>query len=691
MTTAAAGDGHAAACLSSKLSPDSGPNNTGSFFDSPQPSQTDVGTESHGGSQGDRSSTRESASNPRLAEETYGGSNGDRSSTNESSRTPLPEVLWGGHLSQDPWARKTILSFDGGGVRGFSSLLILKRLMYLIEQIELGYFNPDSDEFLTPVTGSGDYPWNPSFQSGDGSQLPGEDRRLSGVVEIDRSVRETFARTRRIVNFKPHHYFDYIAGTSTGGLSAIMLARLEQTVDEALEQYDVVGNQVFGKPRRLPSLLPALGHLRPKYPTRRMKRALQEVIRTAAPPEIAGKRPVANEDTLPFKSDPRRCRCLVISYGIQIDTDAEKPYLFRSYDHDHPNPLKSQQLLDIRNPGPAHQQPVWFVARATSAAPSYFRSAKLEDKEWVDGGIIANNPSYDAYEEVKQLHPGNTHLLVSIGTGKSASSMLIENRQKGPKWPLFRTIKAMKMLATRSEASHNTLKTFLQGGSDTEYCRLNVPYFSEREQNMKDMLLDEWEPKPRRGLNKTKRKQSASPAPGSETKTKMLECTVEYLTSKTVHRDLCKYAKQLVDLRRRRAKTREWEEFACKFFYNCPELSCRQGPDCQTFLSRNQLRDHGVQRHSFITTNEKQESRACIIGDCFDDGAEIFANEDQLKLHLEKRHSIQEPVFRARCQMEDWLDRGRRDTSARESGSFAFDSESMKEDLGDIPPSILGE
>lgn len=111
MTTAAAGNGHAAACLSSKLSPNSGPNNTGSFFDSPQPSQTDVGTESHGDSQGDRSSTRESTSNPRLAEETDGGSNGDRSSTNESSGTPLPEVLWGGHLSQDPWARKTILSF----------------------------------------------------------------------------------------------------------------------------------------------------------------------------------------------------------------------------------------------------------------------------------------------------------------------------------------------------------------------------------------------------------------------------------------------------------------------------------------------------------------------------------------------------------------------------------------------------
>ncbi|KAF2434690.1 hypothetical protein EJ08DRAFT_605202 [Tothia fuscella] len=37
-----------------------------------------------------------------------------------------------------PWARKAILSFDGGGVKGFSSLLIIKRLTSLIEEIETG-------------------------------------------------------------------------------------------------------------------------------------------------------------------------------------------------------------------------------------------------------------------------------------------------------------------------------------------------------------------------------------------------------------------------------------------------------------------------------------------------------------------------------------------------------------------------
>jgi patatin-like phospholipase/acyl hydrolase len=56
---------------------------------------------------------------------------------------------------------------DGGGVRGLTTLLILKRLMYLIQ--------PNDDDYKLP---------------------------------------------------KPCEYFDLIAGTSTGGLIAIMLGRL---------------------------------------------------------------------------------------------------------------------------------------------------------------------------------------------------------------------------------------------------------------------------------------------------------------------------------------------------------------------------------------------------------------------------------------------------------------------------------
>lgn len=102
--------------------------------------------------------------------------------------------------------------------------------------------------------------------------------------------------------FKIHHYFDYVAGTSTGGqvsvsvishtpqadtsgsLSAIMLSRLQMDIGLALRQYDIVGEKVFSKPRRL-----SLKHVRrPKYRSTDMNDALQEVISNALPRPMSG-------------------------------------------------------------------------------------------------------------------------------------------------------------------------------------------------------------------------------------------------------------------------------------------------------------------------------------------------------------------------------------------------------------------
>jgi predicted acylesterase/phospholipase RssA len=77
-----------------------------------------------------------------------------------------------------------LLSLDGGGVRGLSSLMILKQLMETI--------NP--------------------------RQPP-----------------------------KPCDYFDMIGGTSTGGLIAIMLGRMRLTVDECITAYNELAPRVFTK------------------------------------------------------------------------------------------------------------------------------------------------------------------------------------------------------------------------------------------------------------------------------------------------------------------------------------------------------------------------------------------------------------------------------------------------------------
>jgi hypothetical protein len=48
---------------------------------------------------------------------------------------------------------------------------------------------------------------------------------------------------------KPCDYFDIIGGTSTGGLIAIMLGRLQMSVDECIADYQEISSTVFTKVR----------------------------------------------------------------------------------------------------------------------------------------------------------------------------------------------------------------------------------------------------------------------------------------------------------------------------------------------------------------------------------------------------------------------------------------------------------
>lgn len=83
-------------------------------------------------------------------------------------------------------------------------------------------------------------------------------------------------------HYLPCHYFDYIAGTSTGGLIAIMLGRLAMTVDECLDAYEQLADGVFGHPRRFhirkPPWIP-----RDKYDHTRLEKAMKEIIKQRNP------------------------------------------------------------------------------------------------------------------------------------------------------------------------------------------------------------------------------------------------------------------------------------------------------------------------------------------------------------------------------------------------------------------------
>ena len=103
--------------------------------------------------------------------------------------------------------------------------------------------------------------------------------------------------------------------------------------------------------------------------------------------------------------------------------------LFRNYqapmdllgiaEYDHPD-LGSRQSSPIRTPDTL----VWRAARASGAAPSFFRP----EGSYVDGGIVSNNPSLDLMTEIAEYNiaqraTGNLPevveptVLLSLGTG----------------------------------------------------------------------------------------------------------------------------------------------------------------------------------------------------------------------------------------------------------------------------------
>lgn len=89
-------------------------------------------------------------------------------------------------------------------------------------------------------------------------------------------------------------------------LSAIMLGRMEMSVQHALDKYDLVGNEVFGRPRLLHSRFGFFSYVRPKYPSRYMRDALITVIKEGLQDEIRHWKKPANK--IVFQSDEERCR-----------------------------------------------------------------------------------------------------------------------------------------------------------------------------------------------------------------------------------------------------------------------------------------------------------------------------------------------------------------------------------------------
>lgn len=302
-----------------------------------------------------------------------------------------------------------VLSLDGGGIRGLSSLLILKTVMAEIAQTQ----------------------------------------------DVD------------VGSLRPCEYFDFICGTSTGGLIALLLGRLRLTVKQAIDTYLDMSEKIFSIDRS--HHVPFLEQLRlskdgkARFDEQNLVAAIKTIL----------KRHGFEEDAQmfePHNDEKQSCRAAVVA--VIADRVNAPPSTFTTYD----------RRTNCK---------VWEAARATSAAPTFFESITIDHVRYIDAGLGYNNPGEVVLEIVQTIWPGRPiGVFLSLGTGEESRLDVSKNNSDtswlGAKYQA-KVVLAMASLASSADRVHEQLYMYFKRQTeDKVYFRFNV------DQGLETVGLQEW-------------------------------------------------------------------------------------------------------------------------------------------------------------------------------------------------------
>ncbi|XP_018322821.1 85/88 kDa calcium-independent phospholipase A2 [Agrilus planipennis] len=270
----------------------------------------------------------------------------------------------------------------------------------------------------------------------------------------------------KVIGEPINNCFDWIAGTSTGGILALALS-FGKSMRECLCLYFRMKEQTF------------IG-MRP-YASEALENILKECF---------------GENTM--ITDIQHPKILITS--VLANRKPVELHLFRNYE----SPSK---ILNIKSddspfelPPPPEETHVWHVGRATGAAPTYFRAFGY----FLDGGLIANNPTLDALTEIheynlalrargreKEVSP--VTCVVSLGTGLIPVKQLKDIDVFRPEslWDTTKLVMGISSLGTLL-VDQATLSDGRVVDRARAWCSTTgVPYFRFSPQMSEDVGMDE--------------------------------------------------------------------------------------------------------------------------------------------------------------------------------------------------------
>jgi predicted acylesterase/phospholipase RssA len=401
----------------------------------------------------------------------------------------------------NPHAPLRLLSLDGGGVRGLSSLMVLDDLMESIAQ---------------------------------------EEKRLGRRPKNDTTA------------LRPCDYFDLIGGTSTGGIIAILLSRLQLDCKQCISIYTKLAEQIFKNDRSIK----LFGSKIPTGANRFSGLVLENAIKQALVelgydqdelmwddslfeelPENELHRDSIWSDTVPeiVTESPvgtlkHAAGLLPQSNSIQSPpsniADEQRPLLSaanRNNPFANPNPCRSDtwklkprlsvhrkenakgcrgfvltslkqalglpRILSTYDPNDRTTK-IWEALRATSAAPTFFEEMQFGTPKvtYLDGGVGFNNPCAEVDYAAKALWEGRpTGIIVSVGTGLQS----IPSVGNVGFWLPFglgtdiALVSALAGMATSTQRVDNEMKRMYYNTS-TRYYRFDV------DRGLANVSLEQW-------------------------------------------------------------------------------------------------------------------------------------------------------------------------------------------------------